>query len=96
VDEERMAVSAIKELGQKSDYLNSSHTFKYFREELLDSRMMSRKRWAVWEEEGKKGLLDRAEDQVQKLLANPPAEHLSGTQREKLAQIERRWLEKLK
>jgi trimethylamine---corrinoid protein Co-methyltransferase len=96
VDEERMAVSAIKELGQKSDYLNSSHTFKYFREELLDSRMMSRERWAVWEEEGKKGLLDRAEDRVQKLLANPPGEHLSGAQREKLAQIERRWLEKLK
>ena len=56
---------------------------------------MSRERWAVWEQEGRKGLLERAEDQVQKLLANSPAEHLSGTQKEKLAQIEKRWLERI-
>jgi len=96
VDEERMALSAIKELGQKSDYLNSSHTFKYFREELATSRMMSRERWAVWEQEGKKGLLERSEDRVQKALANPPRGHLSGSQKEKLARIEKRWLEKMK
>jgi trimethylamine--corrinoid protein Co-methyltransferase len=96
VDEERMALSAIKELGQKSDYLNSTHTFKHFREELAVSRMMSRERWAVWEQEGKKGLLERSEDRVQKALANPPLEHLSGSQQERLARIEKRWLEKLR
>ena len=30
-----------------------------------------------------------------KLLKNPPSDHLSGSQREKLARIEKKWLEKL-
>jgi hypothetical protein len=32
---------------------------------------------------------------VDELLKNPPSDHLSGGQREKLARIEKKWLEKL-
>ena len=95
VDEERLAVPTIKELGQKSDYLNSDHTFKFFREELSTTRLMSRERWAIWGKEGKKGLLERSEDQVRNFLQKAPSDHLSGSQKEKLGRIEKRWLEKV-
>jgi trimethylamine:corrinoid methyltransferase-like protein len=57
--------------------------------------LLSRERWAVWERAGRKDLLQRAEDRVRKILKTPPADHLSGSQREELERIEKRWLEKL-
>jgi len=95
VDEEKMAVSAIKAIGQKADYLGSDHTYRHFKEELRVTPLMSRERWAVWESDGKKELIDRAAQRVEELLKSPPSDHLSGSQREKLAQIEKKWLEKL-
>jgi len=95
VDEDRLAVTTIKALEQRSDYLNSEHTLRFFRDELRDSRLMSRERWAVWAEEGRKGVLERAADRVRTLLRNRPTEHLSGSQKDRLAGIEKRWLERL-
>jgi trimethylamine--corrinoid protein Co-methyltransferase len=90
-----MAVSVIKAIGQKADYLGSDHTYRHFKDELRVTPLMSRERWAVWENEGKKELIGRAAQRVDELLKNPPSDHLSGSQREKLARIEKKWLEKL-
>jgi trimethylamine--corrinoid protein Co-methyltransferase len=95
VNEEKMAVAAIKEMKQKADYLGSDHTYRHFKEELRITHLMSRERWAVWENEGKRELIARATDRVEDLLKNPPPDHLTGSQREKLARIEKRWMEKL-
>jgi trimethylamine---corrinoid protein Co-methyltransferase len=95
VDEEKMAVAAIKEMKQKADYLGSDHTYKHFKEELMITHLMSRERWAVWEEGGKKELITRAAERVENLLKNPPPDHLTGGQRDNLARIEKHWLEKL-
>lgn len=94
VDEEGMAVSVIKELGQKGDHLSSDHTLKHFREELWVTDLLSRERFSLWEKGGRKGLTQRAEERVQNLLRTSPLEHLSGFRREKLERIEKRWLEK--
>jgi trimethylamine--corrinoid protein Co-methyltransferase len=94
VNEEGMAVSVIKELGQKGDHLSSDHTFKHFREELWVTDLLSRERFSLWEKGGRKGLTQRAEERVQNLLTTSPLEHLSGSRREKLERIEKRWLEK--
>jgi trimethylamine--corrinoid protein Co-methyltransferase len=94
VDEEGMAVSVIKELGQKGNHLSSDHTFKHFREELWMTDLLSRERFSLWEKGGRKGLTRRAEERVQNLLRTSPLDHLSGPQREKLEHIEKRWLEK--
>jgi trimethylamine--corrinoid protein Co-methyltransferase len=93
VDEEKMAVPVIKELGQKADYLSNDHTLRHFRDELMLTNLLSRERWAVWEKAGRKDLLQRAEDRVREILKTPPAEHLSGSQREELKRIEKRRLE---
>jgi trimethylamine--corrinoid protein Co-methyltransferase len=95
VDEERMALSAIKAIGRKADYLGSDHTYRHFKEELQTTQLMSRERWAVWENGGKKELVSRAAKRVGEFLKNPPSDYLSGGQREKLARIEKKWLEKL-
>ena len=95
VNEENMAVPVIKELKQKADYLSSDHTLRHFRNELMLTNLLSRERWALWEKGGRQSLTERAADRVQSFLKGPPPEHLSGTQRERLATIEKRWLEKI-
>ncbi len=95
VDEAHMAVAVIKELAHQADYLRSEHTLNHYREELLISKFLSRERHAVWEKAGRKTLTERAEERVQSLLKVPPPDHLTGSQREKLERIEKRWLERI-
>jgi trimethylamine--corrinoid protein Co-methyltransferase len=95
VDEDRLALSTIQALCQQAEYLGHEHTLRFFRDELMDSRLMSRERWATWADEGGKGLAERAADQVRTLLRKAPAEHLSGAQKDKLAGIEKRWLDRI-
>jgi len=95
MDEERMALSLIKEMGQKGDYLSSEHTFRHFKGELRLTDLLSRERWAVWETAGKKNLVEVAEDRVKMFLNASPSEHLSGSQKEKLERIEKKALEKI-
>ncbi|MBS3917537.1 MAG: trimethylamine methyltransferase family protein [Deltaproteobacteria bacterium] len=95
MDEERMALPLIKEMGQKGDYLSSEHTLRHFKNELRLTDLLSRERWTVWETAGKKELLEVAKERVKMLLNNPPIEHLSGSQREKLERIEKKGLERI-
>jgi trimethylamine--corrinoid protein Co-methyltransferase len=94
-DEERMALSVIKEMRQKGDYLQSEHTLRYFRDELRVTDLLSRERWAVWETAGKKELIEVAKERVKMFLNASPPEHLSGVQKEKLERIEKKALEKI-
>jgi trimethylamine--corrinoid protein Co-methyltransferase len=95
VDEDHLALATIKALRQEADYLNSEHTLRLFRDELMDSRLMSRERWAIWAEDGGTDLAERAARRVRTLLQGPAPEHLRGSQRDKLAAIEKRWLERV-
>lgn len=95
VDDERLALPTIKQLAHAADYLGTAHTYRHFREELMDSRLMNRERWGFWADAGGTGLTERAAEQVRELLQKPAPEHLSGSQRDKLAGIEKRWLERL-
>jgi trimethylamine--corrinoid protein Co-methyltransferase len=95
MEEKRMALPVIKEMGQKGDYLQSDHTFRYFKEELRITDLLSRERWPVWETAGKKELLEVAKDRVKMFLNSTPSGHLSGSQREKLERIEKKALEKM-
>ena len=94
-DQERMALSVIKEMGQKGNYLQSEHTLRYFRDELRVTDFLSRERWAVWETAGRKESIEVAKDRVKMFLNASPPEHLSGAQKEKLERIEKRGLEKI-
>ncbi|MBM4339073.1 MAG: hypothetical protein FJ110_05985 [Deltaproteobacteria bacterium] len=95
MDAERMALPLIKEMGQKGDYLQSDHTFRYFKDELRMTDLLSRERWSVWETTGKKDLLEVARDRVKMFLKDSPSGHLSGAQKEKLERIEKKALEKI-
>jgi len=95
IDEARMALQTIKAMGQKADYLNSDHTFTFFREEFLMTNLLSRERWTIWDEGGRKSLRERSEERVGDLLKKPSPEHLSGSQKTKLERIEKKWLDKI-
>ena len=93
--EDKLAFPLIKEMGHRSDYLSSDHTFKYFKEELLFSNLWNRERRENWEEKGALDLAERASRSVQERLSRKRESLIDDTTREKLQGIERRWIQKL-
>jgi trimethylamine--corrinoid protein Co-methyltransferase len=66
-----IALDIIQELGHKAGYLKHPHTKKWFREELyIPSEVIDRDSLEAWEKKGSKSAWDRAQDRVDKLLAN--------------------------
>ena len=65
-----IALDITRELGHKADYLGHPHTMKWFREEMyIPSEVIDRGSMEAWEKKGSKSTWDRAQDRVEKLLA---------------------------
>ncbi len=67
VNDETLAIEAIKEAGHGGAFLSLNHTLKYFSQEFLISELMDRSPWSRWEK-GKKTLAQRAHEKVIKIL----------------------------
>jgi trimethylamine--corrinoid protein Co-methyltransferase len=93
--EDRLAFPLIKEMGHRSEYLSSDHTFTYFKDELLFSNLWNRERWENWEEKGALDLAERASRSVQERLSRRRESLIDDTTRRRLQTIERRWIQKL-
>jgi len=96
VNEDTLALSLIKEIGFKSEYLTSEHTMKHYKQELSYSKMPNRDRRADWIKGGSKSLEEKAREKVREIIKKSSSKkYLTGSQREKLKKIEKKWLEKL-
>jgi trimethylamine--corrinoid protein Co-methyltransferase len=93
--EEKLALPFIKEMGHRSDYLSSDHTFKYFKEELLFSHLWNRERRESWEERGALDLAERASHMVQERLSRKGRSLIDEATRGKLEALEEKWMERL-
>lgn len=75
VDDETLAIDAIKEVGPGGDHLMHKHTLKYMRSqsrpELIDRTMRG-----TWESKGSTSAFDRAMDKVRYILENHQPEPL--------------------
>jgi trimethylamine--corrinoid protein Co-methyltransferase len=70
VDEERLAVDLINEVGPiPGNYLRQEHTRSYWQEDYLIPEVSVREGYDAWIEGGRKGVLDRASEIAQNLMA---------------------------
>jgi len=71
VDEEHLALDAIKEVGPGGNYLRSKHTLKHLRSEFFSGNgITDRNNWERWEQEGSLDARDRAKVIAKKIMGN--------------------------
>ena len=68
--EDPIALSLMRRLGHKADYLGDEHTRKWFKQELLvPSPVIDRGSLDAWRDKGKRSAADRARDRVADLVS---------------------------
>ena len=74
VTDETLALDVIKSVGPNGNYIMESHTLDHFRKEQYLSNILDRDMRDVWENSGKKGMVERAREEALRILANhqPP------------------------
>jgi len=83
-----IALTLMRELGHRADYLAQTHTLKWFAEELyIPSAVIDRGTLDGWERKGSKSTWERAKDRVDELLATYQASQISNELRAELRKI---------
>lgn len=68
VDEDTIALDVIRKVGVGKDYLGQRHTMDRFRAEHLLPTIADRSSWDAWVQKGSMTILDRAGDEVRRIL----------------------------
>ncbi len=66
-DEEYLALKVIDEVGPGGEYVTHDHTYEHWKEWFLP-RLMDRSDWETWNQEGGKTMLDRVNEETQRIL----------------------------
>jgi len=69
VDEETLALDAIRAVGPGGDFLSHDHTVLNFRKELWFPRLMDRTKYGSWQAEGSKTMGQRVRERVAEVIA---------------------------
>ena len=89
VDEDSLAVEVIGKVmdGQKN-FLGQPHTSQYMRGgEILFTTLAERRPWEIWEREGREGMVERAQSEAERIIAEHEVEPLSPAQERELDAI---------
>lgn len=86
MDEERLALDAVKRVGPGGNYLTDSHTMEHFKE-LRMPDLMDRQTFEGWEEDGKKSLTERAREKAQEILQNYDPDGMEESKVEQIGDI---------
>ncbi len=70
VTDESMALNVMADVGPGGHYLEHDHTYDRFKTEIWRPRLIDRQNWHNWEMAGSKRYGERANDQVQEILAS--------------------------
>ncbi|MEJ2168965.1 MAG: trimethylamine methyltransferase family protein [Desulfobacterales bacterium] len=87
VDEDTLALAAMKEVGPGGTFLTHTHTFQNFRRELWMPTLMERRNWESWEKDGGRDIFKVAEKKVLDMLAAKPAPLLSAEKERQIDEI---------
>lgn len=68
IDKSTIAEDEIMKLPFGGHYLDSEHTLKYFREELYFSKLVDRRSWERWYNDGAKDIVKRARERLNDIL----------------------------
>lgn len=72
VDKDRIASDLIMEIGPGGQFLDSDHTFEYFRNEFFDPKISNRSSFEKWENSGRKSVRRRAAEKAKEILNSKP------------------------
>lgn len=87
---ESLAVELIDELGPGGVYLEAEHTLKWFKQEpYIPSRVIDRRDRKNWEDEGSKGIFERAQERVREIRENHVPAALDSDRENKLDDVTR-------
>lgn len=83
-----IALSLIRKLGHRAEYLAEPHTRKWFKEEqYIPSEVIDRGSYDSWKQKGSKSAFERASDRVDRLLASYEPSPISVELRDELRTI---------
>lgn len=94
-DDEHIALDVIREVGFNGTFLETEHTFRFFREELRHSALPNRHNRINWIKNGSKSIEEKAGDIAENILSRKSEDYLSGHQLDKLMKIQARWMERI-
>ena len=93
--DEPIALTLMRKLGHRADYLSQMHTLQWFDKELyIPSEVIDRGSLDGWKKKGAKTARERAKDRVNKLLASYEPSPISDKLRTELRQIATRTAQK--
>ena len=72
VDEDTLALEAMKAVGPGGTFLSEDHTFQHFRRELWMPQLLERRNWDLWENDGAMDIFKVAERKSLEILAADP------------------------
>ncbi len=75
VNEENLALDVIDQAAPECNFLDTEHTFRYFRED-WQPRLLDRSSYNQWEENGSLSIKKRANAMVRDMARRPPIEPL--------------------
>jgi trimethylamine--corrinoid protein Co-methyltransferase len=96
VDEEHLAFNVIKDVAFQGSFLETGHTLEHFAEEIRYSDLPNRSNRNLWVGNGSLSIEEKAEEYVNSILSKEPDIYLSGTQIQRLEDIQKKWMERLK
>jgi len=76
VNDETIALEAIKQVGPGGNFLSAEHTLRHMKEQ-SHSKLIDRKMRESWESSGSKDMVERAHEELLSILKNHKPEPLS-------------------
>jgi trimethylamine---corrinoid protein Co-methyltransferase len=87
INDEKLAIDVIREIGFHGNFLSHEHTREYFREEHYITNIFDRKSRDAWNSAGSKELAEVGNDKVREVLKNAEAPHLEDDVKKELNSI---------
>ncbi len=86
VNEETLALEAIKSVGVRGHYLDQKHTLKHMRKRWVPS-LVDRRSYSIWEEDGRRGAREWAREKARWILSNHRPQPLEPKLQQELSNI---------
>ena len=69
VTDDTLALDVIRKVGPSGTYIMESHTLEHFKKEQYFSRIVDQDQRSNWEQNGKKGMLERAREEARSIIS---------------------------